>query len=233
MLLFASSCPAQVTDADIERAKGLQPSITDKDLDRAKQRYRTPTDAELDAAAVQSAPNVDALPRPSNPGAIDIEALAKRFEANRDRMAGAHGLISGPSLLVFVSLAMPDPTLTRLVEQAARANAILVLRGFENGSLKQTVSHLQRLIGGRQVAAQIDPQAFDRFAITKAPTFVLVRGGLQAQPCGDSMCLPAGAYASVAGDVSLDYALEYVERSSPRFSKEARGFIDRLRNNGS
>jgi hypothetical protein len=33
------------------------------------------------------------------------------------------------------------------------------LRGFENGSLKQTVSHLQRLIGGRQVAAQIDPQA--------------------------------------------------------------------------
>jgi conjugal transfer pilus assembly protein TrbC len=91
MLLFAMSCPAQVADADIERAKGLQPSITDKDLDRAKQRYRTPTDAELDAAAVQSVPNVDALPRPSNPAAIDIEALAKRFEANRDRMAGAQG----------------------------------------------------------------------------------------------------------------------------------------------
>ena len=47
---------------------------------------------------------------------------------------------SGPSLLVFVSFAMPDATITRLLDQASGARATLVLRGLVNGSLRDTVS---------------------------------------------------------------------------------------------
>ncbi|MDY7574447.1 type-F conjugative transfer system pilin assembly protein TrbC [Actimicrobium sp. CCI2.3] len=209
-------------------ACAAQPVITDADLDRERERYRTPSAAELDAAA-PSIPNIESLPKPAGTQEVDIEALARRFEANRERIAGAQGLMTGPSLLVFVSLTMPEPALVRLAAQAARAHAVLLLRGFENGSLKQTMTHVRRLIGTQQVAWQIDPQAFDRFAVSKAPTFVLVRGGVQAQQCGEATCLPPGAYVSVAGDVSLDYALDFIARTAPRFGHEANGFLDKLR----
>ena len=179
---------AAVTDADIERAKRSQPIVTEQDIERARKKYRMPTEAELRSVPVPSTPNVDALPQPKATKPLDLEAIAKGYEASTDRIAQAHGLLSGPGLLVFVSFSMPDATLNRLVEQAARAKASLVLRGFVNGSLQETVLRVQRLIGNRDVAFQIDPQAFDRFAINKTPSFVLVRDGAQAKDCASGQC---------------------------------------------
>jgi conjugal transfer pilus assembly protein TrbC len=130
---------------------------------------------------------------------------------------------------VFVSFSLPPATLSRLVEQAERASATLVLRGLTETSLKQTVLRVQKLIGARQVAFQIDPQAFERFGIVHTPTFVLVRQGVQARPCNDAQCMPAASFVSASGDVSLDYALEFIERSAPAFGNEAREFLRRLR----
>ena len=87
--------------------------------------------------------------------------------ASLGALIGITGLLA--SLLVFVSFAMPEATITRLLDQASRARATLVLRGFVNGSLRDTVERMQRLIGNRQVAVQIDPQAFDRFSIVRTP----------------------------------------------------------------
>jgi conjugal transfer pilus assembly protein TrbC len=130
--------------------------------------------------------------------------------------------------LVFISFAMPDATLTRLVDQAARAQASLVLRGLAEGSLVRTVARVQQLIGSRKVAVQIDPQAFDRYAVTQTPTFVLVRDGTLPQPCATGLCVPGDRFARTAGDVSLDYALTHIQRSAPGFSKDAGGFLKRL-----
>ena len=221
--------PPVITDADIERGRREQPAITEGDIDAARRKYSMPGDAELRYAPVPT-PNVEALPQPLSRTPIDLEALARGYASQADAMTQAQGLATGPGLLVFVSLSMPRPTLQRLVDQAARAKASIVLRGFANGSLRDTVAQVQGLIGARQVAVQIDPLAFDRFAVTRVPTFVLVRDGTRPESCAAGSCAPPEAFLRTAGDVSLDYALEHMQRAAPAFRADAAPFLARLRN---
>jgi conjugal transfer pilus assembly protein TrbC len=174
-------------------------------------------------------PNVEALPQPLSRTPIDLEALARGYASQADAMTQAQGLATGPGLLVFVSLSMPRPTLQRLVDQAARAKASIVLRGFANGSLRDTVAQVQGLIGSRQVAVQIDPQAFDRYAVTRVPTFVLVRDGTRPIACASGSCAPTDSFLRTSGDVSLDYALEHMRRSAPGFGPPADTFLKRIK----
>ena len=220
--------PPVITDADIERVRREQPAITEGDIDAARRKYSMPGDAELRFAPVPT-PNVEALPQPLSRTPIDLEALARGYASQADAMTQAQGLATGPGLLVFVSLSMPRPTLQRLVDQAARAKASIVLRGFANGSLRDTVAQVQGLIGARQVAVQIDPLAFDRFAVTRVPTFVLVRDGTRPVACASGSCAPADSFLRTSGDVSLDYALEHMRRSAPGFGPPADIFLKRIK----
>jgi conjugal transfer pilus assembly protein TrbC len=220
--------PPVITDADIERVRREQPAITEGDIDAARRKYSMPGDAELRYAPVPI-PNVEALPQPLSRTPIDLEALARGYASQADAMTQAQGLAPGPGLLVFVSLSMPRPTLQRLVGQAARAKASIVLRGFANGSLRDTVAQVQGLIGARQVAVQIDPLAFDRFAVTRVPTFVLVRDGTRPVACASGSCAPADSFLRTSGDVSLDYALEHMRRSAPGFGPPADIFLKRIK----
>ena len=221
--------PPVITDADIERVRREMPTVTDQDIDAARRKYGMPSDAELRSAPVPTRPNVEALPQPLSHTPIDLEALARGYASQADAMTQAQGLATGPGLLVFVSLSMPRPTLQRLVGQAARAKASIVLRGFANGSLRDTVAQVQGLIGSRQVAVQIDPQAFDRFAVTRVPTFVLVRDGTRPVACASGSCAPADSFLRTSGDVSLDYALEHMRRSAPGFGPPADIFLKRIK----
>ena len=229
--LMLRPAPAQsreiVSDADIARARQSQPVITERDIQRAQKKNRMPTEAELRAVPVPSTPAIDRLPQPQAKKPLDLAAIAKGYEGAGDRIGQVP--VPGPGLLVFVSFSVPQQTLERLVEQAARAKATLVLRGFVNGSLQDTVLRVQRLIGEREVAFQIDPQAFDRFTIAKTPSFVLVREGAQSKPCSSGQCFATDAFVSTAGDVSLDYALEHIQRTAPTFSREAAQFLKRIR----
>ena len=220
--------PPVITDADIERVRREQPAITEGDIDAARRKYSMPGDAELRYAPVPI-PNVEALPQPLSRTPIDLEALARGYASQADAMTQAQGLATGPGLLVFVSLSMPRPTLQRLVDQAARAKASIVLRGFANGSLRDTVAQVQGLIGSRQVAVQIDPLAFDRYAVTRVPTFVLVRDGTRPVACASGSCAPADSFLRTSGDVSLDYALEHMRRSAPGFGPPADTFLKRIK----
>ncbi len=157
---------------------------------------------------------------------MDLSAIAQGFDAQRAAMPQRS---DEPRLLIFISLGMPDVALGRLVDQAARAQATLVLRGFLNGSLRQTIERMQALIGDRKVAVQIDPQAFDRYAVARTPSFVLVAAGSQAQSCSAASCVPPDQYVATAGDVTLDYALRHMQRSAPaRFGRDAAPFLSRL-----
>ncbi len=223
--VHAQATPA-VTDADIERVRRSQPTVSEQDIQRARERNRMPSEAELRQAPIPSTPRIDALPQPATRAPLDLDALARGFDAT----AGQPALHPnpGPTLLVFISFAMPDATLTRLVDQAARAQASLVLRGLAEGSLVRTVARVQQLIGSRKVAVQIDPQAFDRYAVTQTPTFVLVRDGTLPQPCATGLCVAGDRFARAAGDVSVGYALAHIQRSAPGFAKDAGGFLKRL-----
>jgi conjugal transfer pilus assembly protein TrbC len=104
-----------------------------------------------------------------------------------------------------------------LIDQASRAGATLVLRGLVNGSIRDTVTRMQALIGSRRVAVQIDPEAFDRYGITRTPTFVLTMVGAGTEACASRVCGSSQQFVKVAGDVTLDYAMRYLNRD-PRAS---------------
>lgn len=217
-----------VTEADIERARRETPSVTEHDIELARQKYALPGDAGNQSAPPNS-PNLEALPQPATSVPVDLEALARGYAVQSDAMIQAQGLAAGPGLFIFVSLTMPRATLQGLVDQAARAKATIVIRGFANGSLRDTVAQVQGLIGKRQVAIQIDPLAFDRFAISKVPSFVLVRDGTRPVACASGSCAPADSFLRSTGDVSLDYALEYMQRSAPAFAPAAELFLKRIK----
>jgi len=216
-----------ISDADIEGARRDQPSVTDRDIEEARRKYRMPSDAELKAAP--ASPRIDALPQPVTRTPIDLEAIARGYTSRSDAMEAAQGLANGPGLFVFISLSMPRPTLQRLLDQAARARASVILRGFANGSLRETVAQVQELIGERNIAVQIDPQAFDRFAVARVPSFVLIRDGARPASCASGTCAPPEAFLRTAGDVSLDYALDHMQRAAPAFRTDAAAFLARLR----
>jgi conjugal transfer pilus assembly protein TrbC len=213
------------------------------EVERGKQQYRQPTDAEVEAArnqycapstgafgraeASQSVVNVDAIPQPKGP--IDVEGLARTYEANRQAFEGQGLTPDQPTLLVFVTLGMPEPTLHRLVEQAERAQAVLVLRGLHHASIRQTAARVQQLIGQAAVEFQIDPQAFDRFGVHLAPTFVLVKPGARLADCSAGACVAPDAFASIAGDVSIAYALDRIAQYAPRFKTAVESLLQRLR----
>jgi conjugal transfer pilus assembly protein TrbC len=218
-----------VTDADIERVRLDQPTVTERDIENARRQHGRTGTAFADPQPGPAAPNLDSLPQPLTARPIDLEAIARGYTAHTQAMDAAAGLQQGPGLIVFVSLSVPRPTLDRLLDQAARAGATVVLRGFVQGSVRATVAEVQALIGQRQIALQIDPPAFDRFAVTRVPSFVLVRDGARPVSCASGTCAPPEAFLKADGDVSLDYALEHMQRVGPAFRAEAALFLARLR----
>ncbi len=197
-------------------------AVTEADIERARKQHRMPTEAELARVPIPAAPRIENLPQPVTRMPIDLEAISKGFDVQN----GAHAAAmapgqTGPKVLIFVSFAMPEATLQRLVNQAARAGATLVLRGLVNGSIRETVTRMQALIGSRRVAVQIDPEAFDRYQIVKTPTFVLVHGAEATEVCSSSSRCPAEVgYAKVSGDVTLDYALRQLGSGSGRGAQQ-------------
>lgn len=232
--LAVAQAPADISDADLERVRRAQPVITEQDIEQARKRHTMPDDKALGIRLPPGRTNIDALPAPA-PGTgsteLDLEALGKGFASAAQQASSSFGLASGPALMVFVSLSMPQPTLRKLVDQAARAQATLFIRGFVDNSIRTTVTRVQDLIGQAHVAIQIDPQAFDRFAIERVPSFVLVRDGTRPSSCASGVCAPTDTYVKITGDVSIDYALESMRRGAPGQSRDATPFLRRLRAN--
>ena len=219
----------QPTEQEVERAKQQYRQPTDAEVDVARKKYGGPPEAQLNRAASSQSPvNLDAIPMPK--GNIDVEGLARAYEQNRQAFEKGRSYASDqPVLFVFVTLGMPERTLRLLIDQASRTQAIMVLRGLENASIRQTAAHVQQLIWRSQVQWLIDPQAFDRFGVNQAPTFVLVKAGAQTNACASGSCLAPNAFAAIAGDVSIDYALEAIERRAPQFRAETQLFLKRIR----
>ena len=219
----------QPTEQEVEHAKQQYRQPTDAEVDIAKKKYREAPEAQLNRAASSQSPvNLDAIPMPK--ANIDVEGLARAYEQNRQAFEKNKDYASDqPALFVFVTLGMPEQTLRLLIDQAARTRAILVLRGLANASIRHTAARVQQLIGQKQVEWLIDPQAFDRFGVKQAPTFVLVKALAPVNDCASGSCIAPNAFASIAGDVSIDYALESIERRAPRFSPETQLFLKRIR----
>lgn len=169
----------------------------------------------------QSAPRVEALPKP-DAGAPDIASIADKYR----QLARPAPQQRAVSLLAFVSLSMPREALTRIADQAERAGATLVFRGLKGDSMTRMGEEIQIIIGNRNVAVAIHPPAFQQFSVTRVPAFVLARS--DAANVLDNGCAQADTFVKVSGDVTLDYALDVIERKSPAWSALARDFRTRI-----
>lgn len=214
-----------VTEADLARVRREQLTISDDDIAKARQRYTQLPWLEPPPSGKAKAPNLDALPVPLASKPVDLAAVADGYQQQVE--VAASGLDNGPSLYLFVSLSMPEPALRRLIAQAAQARATVLIRGLSEGSLRVTAARLQALIGQQQVALQIDPRLFEQFEIQRVPSFVLARTPLPAE-CTSNACRNSAAFVRTSGDVSLDYALAYIQRSSPTWAGEADRYLQRL-----
>ena len=198
---------------------------TPQDIDRALKANPFPGADRIGSQPIPLPPRV-------NPqrGAIDIEALA-RGKVQLPNAGAASGTVPAP-LRIFITLDMPRASLQLLTDQASRAGAVLVLRGLKSQSMRETVAVVGELMGNRNVAWVIDPEAFTRFAVRQAPTFVLTLNDAasnDAQGSCSSGCVTPAGFVSVAGDVSLDYALEAIVRRRTEAAPRAEPILKRLR----
>ncbi|MFA7098296.1 MAG: type-F conjugative transfer system pilin assembly protein TrbC [Gammaproteobacteria bacterium] len=169
-----------------------------------------------------AAPNIEALPKPAAT-APDIALLAEKHkDLGRIALPQTHRA----DLLVLVSLSMPREALERTVQQAERAGATLVFRGLKGDSMMKMGEELKAIIGDRNVSAVIHPPAFQQFAVTQVPAVVIARP--EAGHVLDNGCSKAETFVKVTGDVSLDYALDYIERRSPTWAEVASDYRRRI-----
>ena len=221
MLAFALAC--LVPCLAMAQSPMQWPSALD--MDRALKAHPFPGADRLGSQPVPQPPRVN--PRSE---AIDIEAIAR----SNLRLQGTSAAPGSPTtpLRIFITLEMPRPSLQLLSDQAARSGAVLVLRGLKGQSMRQTIAVVGELIGERQVAWVIDPEAFTRFAVRQAPTFVLALNdvtGADTQGGCSSGCATPASFVSVSGDVSIDYALEAILRRRPNSALFVEPILKRLR----
>ena len=109
-----------------------------------------------------------------------------------------------PNLYIFVSFSMGEKALLNLAHEAKQFNAILVLRGFKDGSYVNTAQSLQNMIIKTGQGVIIDPELYTLFNITAVPTFVLAKPfSLQSQTR-----IQTPIHDKLQGHVSVHYALE-------------------------
>lgn len=223
-LLFVLLLPTSLSSVAVDFPTDEQMSKAVRESEQILQRLE-PGYKGLDKAAPTTGVKVPDMP--AAPGAakgFTLDALAKQYSASSKAQEGKQGA----DLMVFVTLAMPQESLRRLSSQAERAGAVLVVRGLKNNSMKETTAAVRALAGN--ATWQINPPAFTRFNIQTAPTFVVSRPVPQeAGSAAQEGCAPSQSFVSISGDVSLDYALEAIEKESPEFQADASIFLKKMK----
>lgn len=213
-----------------------------KNLEPGKKEIRLPLESEvLDARSRSRAvmeqleaaernhqitgeriPEMSALPQPAAP-VEDIAVIADKFkDITRHHAQTMRSL----DLLVLVSLSMPEGALRKLAEQAERAGATLVFRGLKEDSMTKMGEAVKQILKGRNVHVTIHPPAFQQFSVTQVPAFVLA--SQEAGRVLDNGCARPQTFIKVSGDVTLDYALDYIERKRADWATAARSFLERI-----
>lgn len=154
---------------------------------------------------------------------VDVLDLAKQFESTQKASKPA----KPQELMVFISFSMPEESIKRLARQTEKAGGVLVLRGFKDGSLKETAQLVQSL-GLNGATFQINPPAFSKYKVNAVPTMVLTKPEAATQIDGEGCALP-DTYVSTVGDTSLDFALEAISRHDKGFAYMAEQYVAKIR----
>lgn len=173
---------------------------------------------EMSKAAEKSKP--PALPLDDAAG-VDLGHIMK--EASK--MSGATGM-SGERLMVFVSLSMPEKSLTDLAKETAKAGGVFILRGMVNGKMPDTLKALMPL-SQTGIRVAMDPTLYQTYGVVAAPTFVLATR--ETAPCETQSCdRPVPSHDKVSGNVPLKVALEHIDQANGSAASVAREYLKRM-----
>ena len=174
-----------------------------------------------DAAAVQAA----------SQGQL-IQGL-KQMDDPSLRAAAAGGDVapagSKGGVYVAVSFSMPPQQLRILAADARKAGARVVIRGLVGGSFKATLLKAKEVFDDQSTGGlAIDPQVFKAFSVDAVPTVIAAQGPIQ--PCGALGCTPVPpAFDKIAGNISLEAALQAIAGEGDSGRNIARAALDRLK----
>ena len=127
-------------------------------------------------------------------------------------LASAGLASAGPEVIVFMSLAVPQPSWRQWSREAATIGAPMVLRGVLADGFMGTVDAIRARQGEDGAGAGIDPRLFRLFRIGQVPAVAVVPGGVG--PCTSPGCSadPPPPHDLVSGNIGLEAALEAVAR---------------------
>lgn len=115
---------------------------------------------------------------------------------------------SQPSLIVFITLSMPDAEIRQILNDASRFGASVAIRGMHGSSMKDTFLKMKSfLTKGSKQGITIDPTVFSRFEIGEVPAYVLAAKPVER--CTAEGC-STPPYVKATGSVTLEYFLEKV-----------------------
>ncbi len=210
LLLYFSVFPQQACAADKPPAI---PDIQNYDSSEARQKSVSTLDAVSKAATSGAIPKIPNIKTPSS--GVDIAKIAGQYQQQAIKP-------QDDSLLIFVSLSMPQEALVRLAKQAVRAQAVLVMRGvvggLANGNWPRAMTAIKPM-AATGASIMIHPEYFKQHKVTQVPTFVLTSGKQTKEACKVNECQQS---LQAAGDVSLSYVLEYWSKENGMLAKEAK-----------
>lgn len=121
-------------------------------------------------------------------------------------------------LYYFFSFSMPEESIQAAFADGEKVGLIAVLRGLPEGSPKESLLRLKRMIGERKVEVLVDPLLFRLYAITTVPTLVYAE---EVNPSCEH-CGPVSRHWKAVGDISLATALEDLARNAPSVERYLR-----------
>lgn len=223
LVLCVCSGVAQMSHADT----GINfPS--DADIQKAQQQSRDVLNAMPNSGVIQQQygsvglPHIERIQAPNPMPKVDVAEIAKQFQ----HASNAPPVAPKYDLIIMASLSMPPEALKRLAEQAQRAHATFIFRGFSGNSMLTMTRDVRNAMGGVPASVAVNPPAFKQFGVTRVPAIVIATH--QAGNVLENGCSNPQTFIKVSGDVSLDYALDYIERQSPQWSGVAHEFRNKI-----
>lgn len=224
---IAQESPSSSPTVDMERVESAMPAAK-REIERA-QHLLAPGGFSKESHR-PSAINLNSMPhiREGLPG-INIGEIANSWK----RLTNQHQE-STTKIKVFISFSMPDESIKRIIDQAhliGRSSIHISLIGLKGDNDWQlTLGKISELTKGRDVEIQIDPDGFKKYSVNQVPAFVVYRD----DPAEEARCAIEGdqemlehlqSYVGVYGDVTIEYALNYLKNNETGWSEEISRFI--------
>lgn len=119
-----------------------------------------------------------------------------------------------PTLMVFISSSIPDSMLLELAKQTKKAGGVMVLNGFIDGKLSNTILYMKQIIDETAVMINIDPNMFELFKVKSVPEIVVTSEPLKPCSPDQGQCeYQIPKHDRMKGNVTLYYALEQMSWS--------------------